>query len=445
MLAPPSPTTRSPGTDLTVLASLTLGLLAWLVVACVGLARVQQQATLHLQREAAALVAAELAEPLATALAAERGALGGGSPAIAAITAAPADSVVARAALTRILAGRPALARFVDSTGLALAVQRAPVTGGTGAGSIMGQALTPSLATVELATAGGPLRLAITRALGASSLALSPVGPQVLLAVLVALLAIAATVGTALLIRLRRDHADARQRSTFASAVSHELRTPLAQILLYAETLQLGRVRDAAARAMAEGVIVQEARRLMRLVDNVLRYARLEQGAPRLRQEPVSLGDVVRETAAQFAPVVASQQVSIAVDAATDALALADADAVRQVVLNLLDNAVKHGPPQQRIVARVDRRAERIRLIVEDEGPGIAAADRAAVWNAFTRGLARPGAGVPRDETGTGLGLMIVRSLTEAMGGDVGCESVTPDGRGARFVVRLPALRSEAA
>jgi signal transduction histidine kinase len=255
----------------------------------------------------------------------------------------------------------------------------------------------------------------------------------------VALLAITTTIGGALLVRLRREHVASGVRSSFASAVSHELRTPLAQILLFAETLQLGRTRSEADRTLALGAIVQEARRLMRLVDNVLRFTRLEQGPASLRQEPVAVDALVRETTQQFAPLAESSQVVIEVDAPEAAVALADADAVRQVLLNLLDNAVKHGPREQRVVARVNATTDAIRLTVEDEGPGIAPEERQRIWQPFVRGGQLPHA------TGAGLGLMIVRSLTEAMGGSVTCEPAAASGRGARFVVELPAFESRLA
>jgi signal transduction histidine kinase len=260
------------------------------------------------------------------------------------------------------------------------------------------------------------------------------------LAFVVALLAITTTIGGALLVRLRREHAASTVRSTFASAVSHELRTPLAQILLFAETLQLGRTRTDADRALALGAIVQEARRLMRLVDNVLRFTRLAQGPATLRHEAVAVDALVRDTTQQFAPLAQSSAVTFEVDAPTAAVALADADAVRQVLLNLLDNAVKHGPREQRVVARVKATAHAVRLTVEDEGPGIALADRQRIWQPFMRGSRAAGTGA--DATGAGLGLMIVRSLTEAMGGTVTCDAATGSGRGARFVVQLPAFRA---
>ena len=412
MLVPASRAFRTPGTDFTVLVSLTVGLLLWLVLACFGLARLQQQATMQLQRAAARVVVAEVAPLVAS-----------GTP------------------LPSVLAARPDIQALADSTGLHIAVDTLP-TAATTAGivdaSIITQAIAGALVTRAIQVNGVARTLVVDRAVRSGGVALAPIGPQVLMAFVVALLAITTTIGGALLVRLRREHVASSLRSTFASAVSHELRTPLAQILLFAETLQLGRTRSEADRTLALGAIVQEARRLMRLVDNVLRFTRLEQGPPALRQEPVAVDELVHDTARQFAPLAESSEVAITVEAPAQAMALADADAVRQVLLNLLDNAVKHGPRVQRITARVDARPGLVRLMVEDEGPGIAAEERLRIWQPFTRG-ARHG-----DATGTGLGLMIVRSLTEAMGGRVSCEPVERDGRGARFVVELPAVTAAA-
>ncbi|MBY0489191.1 MAG: HAMP domain-containing histidine kinase [Gemmatimonadaceae bacterium] len=413
MLVPASRAFRSAGTDFTVLVSLTVGLLLWLVLACFGLARLQQQATMQLQRAAARVVVAELA-PLVTS---------GGT-------------------LAGALASRPDLRALADSTGLHVAMDSMPTaatTTGIVDASVITQAIAGALVTRPVQVQGVSRTLVVNRAVERGGVALAPVGPQVLMALVVALLAITTTIGGALLVRLRREHVASSVRSTFASAVSHELRTPLAQILLFAETLQLGRTRSDADRTLALGAIVQEARRLMRLVDNVLRFTRLEQGPPALRQEPVAVDTLVQDTARQFAPLAESSDVAIAVHAPVAAVALADADAVRQVLLNLLDNAVKHGPRAQRITARVETRAAHVRLSVEDEGPGIAPGDQGRIWQPFTQGR-RAG-----EATGAGLGLMIVRSLTEAMGGRVSCEPVARDGRGARFVVELPMASTLAA
>jgi signal transduction histidine kinase len=412
MLVPRTQPTRSPAADFTVLATLVVGLLVWLVLACFGVARAQREATARLQREVAQLVASQVGAQLASVALAPQ------------VRASPvaSDTIALRGALRDALAAAPDLARLADSTGLAVDLIRShPV-------------LAPALVETRTMAQGAPALITVRARQDARI-------PPVLLAVVVALLSVTTALTGVLLWRLLREQAAAHQRSAFASTVSHELRTPLAQILLFAETLQLGRARTSGDRELALSAIVQETRRLMRLVDNVLRFTRLEQGAPHLRQEPVRVSDLVAETAAQFAPLARTSQVSIAVEPHTEAVALADPDAVRQVLLNLLDNAVKHGPPSQQVTARVEADGVQVRLIVEDEGPGIALGDRERIWHAFERGSGDAEGRTPAGSGGAGLGLMIVRALTEAMGGDVRCEPAHPTGPGARFIVGLPALR----
>src|SRR6185437_15523464 len=112
-------------------------------------------------------------------------------------------------------------------------------------------------------------------------------------------------------LQLRREQELARLRSDFISSVSHELRTPLAQILLFAETLRLGRVRSAAERAGATDVIVQEARRLMQLVENVLLFSRSERRMTRLRPEPTALAPCVREPVETWRPLAVAADVTL--------------------------------------------------------------------------------------------------------------------------------------
>lgn len=444
MLVPRAQPTRSPAADFTVLITLVVGLLVWLVLACFGVARAQREATARLQREMAHLVATQLATRIATPDTPARGATAqagtpqGGTPQGGTQQSAAPPGEPLTPVLSAAFHASPELARLVDSAGLAVELVRAhPV-------------LAPALVEVSTLVDGAPALIAV-RARNDARI------PPVLLAIVVALLAVTTALTGVLLWRLLREHAASHQRSAFASTVSHELRTPLAQILLFAETLQLGRARTNGDRALALGAIVQETRRLMRLVDNVLRFTRLEQGAPQLRQEPVHVSALVVETAAQFAPLAQTSQVSIAVESNAAAVALADADAVRQVLLNLLDNAVKHGPPAQHVTARVEDDGVQVRLIVEDEGPGIPPQDRERIWHAFERDIGRDPfrrAALQTDTQhmprggqggGAGLGLMIVRALTEAMGGDVRCEPVDASGRGARFIVGLPALHQEPA
>ena len=255
--------------------------------------------------------------------------------------------------------------------------------------------------------------------------------PRSRLPLLVTLLVAAAGLFVIALMQLRREQELIRLRADFVSGVSHELRTPLTQILLFAETLRLGRARSDRERMDAAQIIVEEARRLMQLVDNVLHFARVERGLPGPRAGPVVLEPVVRETAALFAPLADAVGVTLALELEPGIEAVADAAAVRQILLNLLDNALKHGSRGQRIRIALDRAAGQARLTVDDQGRGIAPADRERVWLPFVRvatGLA--------PVEGSGIGLAVVRELAQSFGG--AAEVGDAPGGGARFVVLLP-------
>jgi signal transduction histidine kinase len=142
---------------------------------------------------------------------------------------------------------------------------------------------------------------------------------------------------------------------------------------------------------------------------------------------------LVTDVVGAFRPQAASKQMIVDLNAPSGPLVLeVDPNAVRQVLLNFLDNAVKYGPRSQRIHVDVRDTAEGLALAVADEGPGIAAADRLRVWKAFWRAAGSP-------EGGTGLGLAIVRELVTLHGGTVAAESAGP--RGARFVAVFAAPR----
>lgn len=183
----------------------------------------------------------------------------------------------------------------------------------------------------------------------------------------------------------------------------------------------------------------------MRLVDNVLRFARLEREPVALRQDVVPVDTIVHELTAHFAPLAETSRVTLSVDSPSHVEALADADALRQVLLNLLDNAVKYGPPEQHVRTRVHRERDRILVMVEDEGPGIAPRDRERMWLPFERIDVPTGRHAGAARGGSGLGLTIVRELTRAMYGQVRYEPVRADGGGARFIVALPTAQNPTA
>jgi signal transduction histidine kinase len=257
--------------------------------------------------------------------------------------------------------------------------------------------------------------------------------PRSRLPMLLGLLALGTTLVLAAIRELRRERGLQRLRAEFVASVSHELRTPLTQIRMFAETLLLDRVRFPDERRRSLEIVDREARRLTHLVDNVLQFSRGERGALSVSPEPRLLAPIVREVVEQSRPLVGAA--GTRVDASLDeaALAAVDADALRQVLLNLLDNAVKYGPRGQRVRIELTRADGLVRLAVDDEGPGIPAAERQRVFERFHR--------LERDRrsalAGTGIGLAVVRDLVERHGGR--CHVEASARGGARFVVELTA------
>jgi signal transduction histidine kinase len=169
-------------------------------------------------------------------------------------------------------------------------------------------------------------------------------------------------------------------------------------------------------------------------VENVLLFSRSERQAPRLSPRDVALATEVRETVHAFTPIAEARHVALDLALDEDARAFVDPAVFRQVILNLLDNAVKYGPDRQVVTITLSSiRAGRGALItVEDEGPGIPPADRERIWLPYFR-LRRD---VDSAVAGSGIGLAVVRDLVERQGGRVSVEMVIP--HGARFVVELP-------
>ncbi|MDB4951088.1 MAG: hypothetical protein JWM27_3737 [Gemmatimonadetes bacterium] len=256
--------------------------------------------------------------------------------------------------------------------------------------------------------------------------------PRSRLPVLLGLFTLAAGLVATALLQLRRERELSRLRSDFVSGVSHELRTPLAQIRMFAETLRLGRVRTEGERARSIEIIDQEARRLSNLVDNVLHFSRAERRAVRLAPEPLDLARLAREAVEAFGPLARSRRTEVAVALEDGVPAVVDRGAFRQVLLNLLDNAVKYGPPGQTVVLGLARVGDRARVWVEDRGPGIPARDRERVFAPFYRLERDAGSAV----AGSGIGLAVVGELVALHGGRAWAEEGAAGG--ARFVVELP-------
>ncbi len=218
----------------------------------------------------------------------------------------------------------------------------------------------------------------------------------------------------------------------FLLSVSHDLRTPLTSIRGYAEAVADGTAGD--GRAAAE-IILAEARRLDRLVRDLLDLARLEARQFSLHPTLVDVGALVAGVADGFRPDLDGTGVTLEVDVpSTPVRCDADPDRLGQVVGNLTENALKYAFGKVRLVVPDDPDHPTIEVV--DDGPGIPEADVSHVFERLYQTRARP----RRKETGSGLGLAIVRELVTAMGGTV--EISSQEGRGTRMVVRMPGLTS---
>ena len=261
--------------------------------------------------------------------------------------------------------------------------------------------------------------------------------PDSRLPVLVALFVLAAGLLTVAVIQLRRQQQLARLRTEFVSGVSHELRTPLAQIRWFAELLHLGKLRTDDERERSAGIIDQEARRLTYLVENVLNFSRAEKGTNRVSPEPAEIDREIQESLDLFAPLARARGMTIRATLGINAMMRVDRNALRQILLNLLDNAAKYGPSGQTITVGSQIVGDRARIWVEDEGPGIPRDDRVRVWEPYVR-LNRD---AESSTGGSGIGLSVVRELVLLHGGRTRVES-SPGG-GARVVVELPLTQQD--
>ena len=224
----------------------------------------------------------------------------------------------------------------------------------------------------------------------------------------------------------------ARRKSDFVAAVSHELKTPLTAIRLHAELLRDGLVADEGKRGEYHRTIVAESERLSRLIGNVLELARLERGERALAVTIGDPGEVLAEVAAIVAPHAAAAGFILVIERQPCPPSRFERDALLQVVMNLIDNAVKFGRAanDRRIVLRcAPGPAGGATLVVRDHGPGVPATDLGKVFQPFWRGERE----LTRTTTGTGIGLALVRGLVERMGGRISAGN-HPDGG---FVVEV--------
>jgi PAS domain S-box-containing protein len=235
------------------------------------------------------------------------------------------------------------------------------------------------------------------------------------------------------------EHATEKMKEHFLATVSHELRTPLTPIVGYAKFLLRRDDVDAQTRQDALSSLLERAEHMQRLVDDLLLASSVVgSGGAKVhaRREPVDIAEIV--VRAVVSARVTHPNREIILQGAEPLLAFGDTARIRQVLANLIDNAVKFSPPDTRVYVRLKREGVRAAIQVVDHGRGIPTDKRQIIFEKFRR-LEDPNT---METGGAGLGLFIVRSLVHAMGGSVGVDS--QPGKGSTFTVRLEAIAGPA-
>jgi signal transduction histidine kinase len=226
-------------------------------------------------------------------------------------------------------------------------------------------------------------------------------------------------------------------KSNFVSNVSHELRTPLASIRVFGEHLRSGRAA-APGKAQEYGEYIEaESRRLSRLIDNILDFARIESGRKTYRFAPWDVEGLVAAVLESFKTRVGKDGYRVTFDRPAEPIppATLDPDAIGQALNNLLDNAVKYSDGAKEIGVSLAREGGSVLISVRDQGIGIPREEQRKIFDRFHR----VSTGLVHDVKGSGLGLSIVHHIVLAHGGDVSLKSAP--GEGSTFTIRLPLAR----
>jgi signal transduction histidine kinase len=290
----------------------------------------------------------------------------------------------------------------------------------------------PGIDTVRQFLGGAVVRVYAGSAV-ASALRIGRASPMYV-PVLVALLGLSLALGVTAIVQVRRAREMAAARHRFIANVSLEIRTPLTQMSMFAEMLAEGRVRSETERVQFVQIIARETKRLSTLVDSVLRFSRARGAQVPMIRESRDLVEEVRDACEFFASVVGAAGMTLRLAAPEPAPVSVEPGAIRQILLNLIDNAVKYGAAGQVITAAVLASDGLAVVTISDAGRGIPVEDRQRVFQPFVR-LEHRAQGV----AGTGIGMSVVHDLVTAHGGKIWIGEAPAGGAAVSFALPLRA------
>ncbi len=256
--------------------------------------------------------------------------------------------------------------------------------------------------------------------------------PKSRLPVTVAVILLAIGLLLAAIRQLQRENAVMQMRTNFVAEVSHELRTPLTQIRMFTESLLFERLRSTDDQRRALSIINRESQRLIHMVENILRFSEGGPSHDKLVLRVQDLEPVIKSVVDEFQVLADATEANVEIIIRPDVRVNVDADAIRQVLLNLLDNAIKYGPQGQTITVELYKESGKACIAVCDQGPGVPESERERIWGGYYRLEREHEAAI----AGTGIGLAVVGELINKHDGTVRVEDA--EAGGARFVIELP-------
>ncbi len=285
----------------------------------------------------------------------------------------------------------------------------------------------------SLAPASLPWQLDITASASGAGGSLASERRNYLILILVMIVLMVALACYAMARGVLREAAVGQLQSDFVSAVSHEFRSPLTTLRQLTELLAEGRILDEGRRRQYFAVMQKETSRLHQLVEDLLDFGRMDAGRREYHMEPLDLCTLLRESVQQYRNEAGANGHSIEIAGGPGPLMVeADQEALRRVVRNLLENAVKYSPAADTVWVEADREGTAAVLRVKDHGIGIPPEEQKRIFEKFVRGDAAKRAAI----SGTGIGLAMVQEIVRVHHGEVDLSSEV--GAGSTFVVRLP-------